>query len=297
MPPAAGHAWSGYQHPPPALQQHWPPFPPFDPGRPPPGSFEPPQHSENPPWLQNQWSPPEHHFRGQFPPNQQQFPNPAPSPYQSNARPDNPAQVYTPNRHNYPFNNQSLKRPWLDDQQKITASDEDSAQRLRDEQWLRSFLLKRRNQSIEPKQPEPKPSISQFREKLYGTVKMLSELNLVCQMLKDHLEDEGVWTESLSRAAELKSSIQERLADLKDPDCVSRVTRKVLLINKKRARMRRRKTEQREEKQEQEARRAERQAEVDKWQMKRIQEVEEKNRVRETPLISVSSHIHVIITL
>lgn len=291
-PPAAGHSWSAYQHPPPALQHHWPPFPPFDPGRPPPGSFEPPQHSEKPPpsWPQNQWSPPEHHFRGQFPPNQQQFPNQAPPSYQSNSRPDNPAQVYTSNRQNYPFNNQSMNRPWLDDQQKTTASDEESMQRLRDEQWLQSFLLKRRNKSIEPKQTESKPSISQFREKLYGTVKMLSELNIVCQMLKDNLENEGVWTESLSKANKLKSSIQESLTDLKDPDCVSSVKRKLLLINKKRARMRRRKMQQREEKQEQEARRADREVEVDKWQMKRIQEVEEKNRVRKTHLISVSSN-------
>lgn len=183
-----------------------------------------------------------------------------------------------------------MNRPWLDDQQKITASDEESMQRLRDEQWLQSFLLKRRNKSTEPKQTESKPSISQFREKLYGTVKMLSELNIVCQMLKDNLENEGVWTESLSKANKLKSSIQESLTDLKDPDCVSSVKRKLLLINKKRARMRRRKMEQREEKQEQEARRAEREAEIDKWQMKRIQEVEEKNRVRKTPLISVSSN-------
>ncbi|KAK2913396.1 hypothetical protein Q8A67_001795 [Cirrhinus molitorella] len=286
-PPAAGHAWNMYQHQPPAVQHHWPPFPPFDPNRPPPGSFEPPQHSENPPpppsWSQNQWNPAEHHFRGQFPPNQHQFPNSAPPGYQSNARPDNPTQVY-------PFNNQSMNRPWLDDQQNqiktssIAASDEASMQRLRDEQWIQSFLLKRKNKSIEPKQTESKPSISQYREKLYGTVKMLSELNIVCQRLKDNLENQDVWTETLSRATELKSNIQQSLVDLKDVDCVSSVKRKLLLINKKRARMRRRKMEQREEKQEQEDRRAEREAEVDKWQMKRIQEVEEKNREKELKL-------------
>ncbi|KAL0189576.1 hypothetical protein M9458_016675, partial [Cirrhinus mrigala] len=273
-PPAAGHTWNMYQHPPPAVQHHWPPFPPFDPNRPPPGSFEPPQHGEKPPpsWSQNQWNPAEHHFTGQFPPNQQQFPA-----YHSNTRPDNPAQVY-------PFNNQSMNRPWLDEQQNqiktpsATASDEESMQRLRDEQWIQSFLLKRRNKSIEPKQTELKPSISQFREKLYGTVKMLSELNMVCQRLKDNLENQDVWTEILSKATELKSNIQQSLTDLKDLDCVSSIKRKLLMINKKRARMRRRKMEQMEEKLEQEAKRVEREAEVDKWQMKRLQEVEEKNR-------------------
>lgn len=99
-------------------------------------------------------------------------------------------------------------------------------------------------------------------------------------MLKDNLENEDVWTESLSKATALKNSIQERLTGLKDPDAVGGLKRRLLQIKKKRARMRRRKMQQREEEQEQEARRAEREAEIDKWQMKRILEVEEKNRVR-----------------
>uniref|UniRef100_A0A8C1PR12 Programmed cell death 7 n=1 Tax=Cyprinus carpio TaxID=7962 RepID=A0A8C1PR12_CYPCA len=281
-PPAAGHTWNLYQHPPPAVQHHWPPFPPFDPSRPPPGSFEPPQHSENPPpsWSQNQWRPPEHHFTRQVPPNQHPFPDAAAPSYQSSAR----LEVYTSSRQNYPFNSQSMNRPWLDGQQNQstsiskTASDEESAQRSRDEQWIQSFLLKRRTKSPEPKRTESKPSISQVREKLYGTVQMLSELNRVCQVLKDNLENEDVWTESLSKATALKNSIQERLTGLKDPDAVGGLKRRLLQIKKKRARMRRRKMQQREEEQEQEARRAEREAEVDKWQMKRILEVEEKNR-------------------
>lgn len=109
---------------------------------------------------------------------------------------------------------------------------------------------------------------------------MVSELNKVRQMLEDNLENESVWTETLSKAAELKNIIRERLTSLKDPDCLSGIQRKLLLIEKKRARVRRRKMEEREEMQEQEVRRAEREAEVDKWQMKRILEVEEKNRVR-----------------
>lgn len=100
------------------------------------------------------------------------------------------------------------------------------------------------------------------------------------QMLEDNLENESVWTETLSKAAELKNMVRERLTSLKDPDCLSSIQRKLLLIKKKRARGRRRKIEEREEMQEQEVRRAQREAEVDKWQMKRIQEVEEKNRVR-----------------
>lgn len=122
---------------------------------------------------------------------------------------------------------------------------------------------------------------------------MVSELNKVRQMLEDNLENESVWTETLSKAAELKNIIRERLTSLKDPDCLSGIQRKLLLIKQKRARVRRRKMEEREEMQEQEVRRAEREAEVDKWQMKRILEVEEKNRVRTRfVLCHVSNHHH-----
>lgn len=124
---------------------------------------------------------------------------------------------------------------------------------------------------------------------------MLSELNIVCQMLKDNVEDEGVWTDALSKAAELKKSIQERLAELKEPDSVRSIKRRLLQINKKRARMRRRKMELKEEKLEEEARRAEREALVDKWQMKRLQEVEEKNRVRKTGRLYMSLVMHICI--
>ncbi|XP_051571329.1 programmed cell death protein 7 [Myxocyprinus asiaticus] len=282
-PPAAGHTWSMYQHPPPTVQPQWPPFPPmnpcgphppFDLNRPPPGP---------PSWSQNQWNNPESHFTGQFPLNQHQFSNSAPPAYQSNLRSDNPAQTYTSN---YPFTNQAMNKPWQGQSTDLssTTSDEESKQRLRDERWLQQFLFRRRNKSLEPKQTESKPSISLFREKLYGAVKLVSEFKLVCQMLKDNLENESVWTETLLKATEMKNSIEERLAALKDQDCVTSIKRKLLMRNKKRARIRRRTLEQREEKLEEEARSAEREAAIDKWQMKRIHEVEEKNREKELKL-------------
>jgi len=202
--------------------------------------------------------------------------------------PDHSAHMYTSNRQNYPFTDQSANRPWLDDSlnnskmTSVTACDEESKQLSRDQQWIQRFLRSRLRKPSETKRTESHPPLSQFKEKLYGTVKMLSELNIVCQMLKDNLENEDVWTSTLSKAAELKNHIQERLAELKDPDCVRSIKRKVLHINKKRARMRRRKVELKEEELQREARRAEREAVVDKWQAKRIQEVEEKNRVRKT---------------
>lgn len=108
---------------------------------------------------------------------------------------------------------------------------------------------------------------------------MLSELSELCQSLKNNLENEGAWTDSYSRAAELKSSLEESLQTLNDPDRVDMVKKKLALIKKRRERLRRRKVEREEEKREQEARAAEKEAAIDKHQMKKIHEIEEKNRV------------------
>ncbi|KAA0722859.1 Programmed cell death protein 7 ES18 [Triplophysa tibetana] len=283
-PPGPAHTWNMFPH-------QWPPFPPggpylpFDPSRPPPGTFETPQYNDIPPptWTQNEWNPADPHFGGHFPSNPPQNVHSAQAPYQSNFRSD------STNRQNYPFTD----RPWPDDYQSnqdqtrstaTTASDEESLQRWKDEQWVQGFLLQISTEDQPPEPPKSKPSIAEFRQKLYGTLQIVSELNKVRQMLEDNLENESVWTETLSKAAELKNIVRERLTSLKDPDCLSSILRKLLLIKKKRARGRRRKIEEREEMQEQEVRRAQREAEVDKWQMKRIQEVEEKNREKELKL-------------
>lgn len=89
-----------------------------------------------------------------------------------------------------------------------------------------------------------------------------------------------MWGESYRQATELRSGLQERLATLRDPQVISGVRKKLELIKKKRARRRRRREERAEEKQEEERRAAEREAAIDKFQMKQIQELEEKNRVR-----------------
>lgn len=286
-PPQAGYSWDTYQHPPPAAQHHWPQFPQFDPSRPPPGTFEPPLNHENPPssWTQNQWSNVNVNIDS---PNQPQYPNSTPPSYQPHSRPDNSAYIYTPKQQNYTFTNRYSNEPQNIQNKSplITASDEEAKQRLRDEQWIQRFLRTRINYNNhnKTKQIKYKPSISEFKEKLYGTVQMLADLNLFCRRLKDNLENEDVWTETLLKATEMKNNLQKRLKDLKEPDCISSVQRKLQQVNKKRARMRRRKMEQMEEKQEQEARRAEREAEIDKWQMKRFQEVEEKNREKELKL-------------
>lgn len=161
--------------------------------------------------------------------------------------------------------------------------DEDARQRTQDEQWINTFLHRRRKTARPPSPSRRSPlnqSVSDFREQLYTAVKMLSQLSEVCQTLKNNLENESSWTDSYAKAAELKSSLEESLKTLRDPHRVDVMKKKLALIKKRRARVRRKKAEREEEKCEQEARAAEKEAAIDKHQMKKIQEIEIKNRVR-----------------
>ncbi|KAB5558980.1 hypothetical protein PHYPO_G00023530 [Pangasianodon hypophthalmus] len=311
-------SWDVYrQHQtPPVPHRHWPPFPParpppphgslhvypshlpFDPSRPPPGYFATspaptpsspanPGHSEDPP----RFHPPnrayqsnmDNYHRGHFD-QSGSFSNSAPPSYQSSFQSNNNISA-----HNYPVDHHKQSDPSQvppdHSDRSSNKQHEDAWQRKQDEQWIHAFLQRRRKTAPSSvRHSPPKQSVSDFREKLYTAVKMLSELSEVCQTLKNNLENETVWTDSYSRAVELKSSLEESLKTLNDPDRVDMVKKKLALIKKKRARMRRKKAEREEEKQEQEARAAEKEAAIDKHQMKKIQEIEEKNREQELKL-------------
>ncbi|XP_072516121.1 programmed cell death protein 7 [Salminus brasiliensis] len=304
----------------PVQHGHWPPFqppvppcgpppfshpPPFDPNRPPPGFFS---EQQTGPWPhaasrgQQQQQPPPHvgTDRGQFdqgvPFTNFGPPAPAPPVHQPRFPPVNPSPSFSPDYRQSPsrFAHQ-LSTPegsWPGDGQnkgnsntRPVTSDADARQRLQDEQWVKGFLQRRRRKKPAAEaQPASKQSVSAFRQKLYGAVHLLSELTLLCQTLQSSLENQSVWIEAYSRAVELKSSLQERLAALQDGEVISRVKKSLELLGKKRARIRRRRAERMEEKQEEERRAAEREAAIDKFQMKQIQELEEKNRERELKL-------------
>lgn len=159
--------------------------------------------------------------------------------------------------------------------------DEESKQRKQDEQWLQKFLLNRKIKDIPQKRKTETPSVNQVRKDLYGVVKLVSELSLICQTLKLNLENDSVWTESYSKATGLRKIIQEKLSFLSDQETMSSIKKKLVAIRKKRIRTRRSKLDQAEENQKIEERLAERHAAIDKWRMKRIQKVEERKREEE----------------
>ncbi|TSL68163.1 Programmed cell death protein 7 [Bagarius yarrelli] len=286
------HPWPPFSSagPPPQGSSHvYPPHPPFDPSRHPPGYFSTsPAHTHS-----SAAAPNPGHSMGlpQFhPPNiyQSNMDN-----YQSSSFSNSYQASFQPNNNilanNYPVvqhqpNDPSQASLELSDTNR-NHCDADAWQRKQDEQWINAFLHKRNHTAPPPaKLSPPKQSVSDFRLKLYTAVQMLSEISKVCQTLKTNLENENAWTNSYSRAMELKGNLEESLKTLNHPDVVDKIKKKLALIKKKRARRRRKKAERKEEEQEREVRAAEKEAAIDKYQMKKIHEIEEKNRERELKL-------------
>uniref|UniRef100_A0A3B3T8Y8 Programmed cell death 7 n=1 Tax=Paramormyrops kingsleyae TaxID=1676925 RepID=A0A3B3T8Y8_9TELE len=158
-------------------------------------------------------------------------------------------------------------------------ADPESTQRRLDEQWLLTFLLNRKiKKSSASKEPDSALPICELKERLYDAARLVSDLSLLCQTLKQNMEDEGVWTESYAKAAAMRSDLQDKLKVFGDSACMDACKKKVDLIRRKRARNRRKKRESCEEIKEKEARASEKDAAIEKWRMKRIQQVEEKKR-------------------
>ncbi|XP_063045639.1 programmed cell death protein 7 [Engraulis encrasicolus] len=160
--------------------------------------------------------------------------------------------------------------------------DEESVQRKQDERWLENFLSRRRRVKTCPQTARIQTlSVSQVREDLYGTLKLVSDLSSICQTLKENLENDALWTESHSQAVGLMHNIQGKLNVLTDPEAVLSIKKKLSTTLKKRTRARRQKLERLEEEQKREERLTERHAAIDAWRMKRIRQVEEKKREEE----------------
>ncbi|KAJ8398353.1 hypothetical protein AAFF_G00429230 [Aldrovandia affinis] len=158
-------------------------------------------------------------------------------------------------------------------------SDAEARQRQADERWLVRFLLKRKtSKSCASKRPSDNPSVSEARETLYSAARLVSELSVACQHLRENAENERVWAEAYPRAMALKRDVMEKLKLFSDPAYLDGVKRKLSLVSRKRVRSRRKKREWVEEQEEEEARAAQREAVIDKWRMKRIQQVEERKR-------------------
>uniref|UniRef100_UPI003AAEDA5C programmed cell death protein 7 n=1 Tax=Centroberyx gerrardi TaxID=166262 RepID=UPI003AAEDA5C len=166
--------------------------------------------------------------------------------------------------------------------------DEKAVQRRKDEQLVKRFLQSRGSASKSPESQQPhRISVPHIGDTLYGAVQLVLKLSLACDILRHNLENESVWTDSYVTALKVKRELQEKLKVLNDSECLDGLKDKLSCISKRRARQRRRKLVQMEDK-DMEGLFAEKEAEIDKWRTKQIQQVEEKKMEHELKLAADS---------
>ncbi|NXL86206.1 PDCD7 protein, partial [Alectura lathami] len=89
------------------------------------------------------------------------------------------------------------------------------------------------------------------------------------------------WEQEREEAEAALLELREAVRPVREPGCLRELGRKAQKARKRRQRLQRRRQEARAAKEEEAARAAEREAEIDRWRAKRIQDVEEKNREQE----------------
>lgn len=168
-------------------------------------------------------------------------------------------------------------------------AEEEAQQRQRDEQWLTQFLARHRAPFTAPRPPPVSPGASPEagRRLAVTALGLVARLAAACRALR-RLEAEGDeegWSEAKLEAEAARSELQEAVRPLREPGYLQELGRKAEKARKRRQRLQRRKQEAEAAKEEEAARAAEREAEIDRWRAKCIQEVEEKNRVRPRPAV------------
>ncbi|XP_068814815.1 programmed cell death protein 7 [Struthio camelus] len=162
----------------------------------------------------------------------------------------------------------------------------EAALRRRDELWLAQFLARRRWQrpaAPGSRAPAASGGAGQARRVAAGALALVARLAALCRALRrcEAGGDEAGWQRARAEAEAARRELREAAGPLRQPGYLEALQRKARKARKKRLRLQQRKQEARAAKEEEAARAAEREAEIDRWRAKRIQEVEEKNRERE----------------
>ncbi|XP_075570225.1 programmed cell death protein 7 [Pelecanus crispus] len=158
-----------------------------------------------------------------------------------------------------------------------------AAQRLQDEAWLAQFLARRRAAAPLPPPPPPASSPSGGRELAVAALGLVGRLAALCRALRrrEAEGDEAGWARAREEAEAARRELREVVRPLREPGYRRALGRKAERARKRRLRLQRRKQEAQAAEEEEAAWAAEREAKIDQWRAKCIQEVEEKNRERE----------------
>ncbi|XP_026504254.1 programmed cell death protein 7 [Terrapene carolina triunguis] len=126
---------------------------------------------------------------------------------------------------------------------------------------------------------QPGPPPPQARQLAAGALRPVAQLAGLCRALRQQeaAGGEAGW----GQARALLSELRDQLRPLREPGSLGELRRKAEKARKRRLRLRKRKQEAEAAREEEAARAAEREARIDRWRAKCVQEVEEKNRERE----------------
>ncbi|XP_061564584.1 programmed cell death protein 7 [Cololabis saira] len=163
------------------------------------------------------------------------------------------------------------------------APDESALQRGRDRQWLQGFLEHRgvgsRQRANPPTEPtDPPTDLPALRDALHGAAQLVTRLEELCLTLKGDLEDGSAWPGSYSLAVSVRAQLQQRLDVLTDPACLPQLRARLARAARSRSRRRRARKELRLEQELAEQRRAEKEAAIEGWRLKQVQQVEERKK-------------------
>ncbi|XP_069622443.1 programmed cell death protein 7 [Ranitomeya imitator] len=147
--------------------------------------------------------------------------------------------------------------------------------------WLSSFLSCRRKEPPAKTAAVQAPSVAEARELMYSALRLVSQLDTLCQALESLDKGGKPWTREYEKAADIRVDLEEKLKELEKPGYIQGVKRKLDIVHKKRLRRQRRRQAAEEEEKEAAERSAEKEAKIDLWRMQCIQKVEEKKRERE----------------
>ncbi|MEE6520137.1 hypothetical protein FKM82_017935 [Ascaphus truei] len=161
-----------------------------------------------------------------------------------------------------------------------SGADVDNEAHQQAQQWLSTFLARRCKKLPTKSEPVKCPSITEARELVYGALRLVSQLTALCQDLERVAEDGEALAQEYPKADSIRKELERKMKGLEEPGYIDGLKRKLGRVRKKRLRQQRGKQETEEEKEEAE-RAAEREARIDRWRMRRIQQVEEKKRERE----------------
>ncbi|XP_075198964.1 programmed cell death protein 7 [Anomaloglossus baeobatrachus] len=148
-------------------------------------------------------------------------------------------------------------------------------------QWLSSFLSSRKKEPQAKTDADPGPSIAEARGLIYSALRLVSQLDSLCQALDSHDKAGMPWRQDYEKAVDVRVDLEMKLKELEMPGYIQGVKRKLDIVRKKRLRWQRRRQAAEEEDKAASERSAGKEASIDLWRMQCIQKVEERKRERE----------------